>query len=139
VYLNAITQTRGGELKDAIPDLVDGLTNALQKITHQKTMNGTLHALKNLASHHLGPVVNELLKPTALPHPEHIVKCFQGIAKDGTLAVNMLAWVCDAMNNSVLYKDTQKLRLSQHKAMSATCALADILGEPAVADVLRAK
>lgn len=139
VYLNAITSQRGAEVGEAIPDLVNGIGAALQKIQHAKTLNGTLHALKNLASHHLSAVVDELLKTPKLPHPEHVVKSFQAIAKDGQLVVQMLAHVCDVMNNSVLYKDTPKARLSEHRAMSATAALADILGEPAVADVLRAK
>lgn len=114
VYLNALTSTRGPELGDAIPDLVDGITGALLKITHQKTLNGTLHALKNLASHHLQRVLDELMKPPTLPHPEHIVRCFQGIAKDGALAVGAFAHVCDVLNNSVLYKDVPKAgRISQ--------------------------
>ncbi len=117
-----------------------------------------MHALKNLAGHHLGPVVNELLNVQTLPHPDHVVKCFQGIAKDPTLLVQvgeklvlallphfiifflkMLAHVCDAMNNSVLYKELGKYRISQHRPMAATAALADILNEPAAVDVFRSK
>lgn len=66
VYLNAVTQQRGSELGAAIPQLVSGFLTALQKIQHQKTLNGTLHALKNLASYHLIPVVDELLKVNTL-------------------------------------------------------------------------
>jgi hypothetical protein len=55
----------------------------------RKTFNGTVHALKNLAGHHLGAVVNELLAVPTLPHPDHVVKCFQGIAKDPTLLVQV--------------------------------------------------
>ncbi len=139
VYLNAITLQRGAELGSAIPQLVEGILVALTKIQHDKTKKGTVHALKNLAGHFVGPVVNELLAVTTLPHPEHVVLCFQGIAKDPTLLVQMLAHVCDAMNNSVLYKDVGKHRVSQHRALAATAALADILLEPASADVFRAK
>ena len=62
VYLNAITSQRGAELGEAIPALIAGISTALTRITHQKTYNGTLHALKNLATHHLLPVLDELLK-----------------------------------------------------------------------------
>jgi hypothetical protein len=51
----------------------------------------------------------------------------------------MLAHVCDAMNNSVLYKEVGKLRISQFRPMAATAALADILLEPAAQDAFRAK
>lgn len=98
-----------------------------------------MHALKNLAGHHLGPVVNELLNVQTLPHPDHVAKCFQGIAKDPTLLVQMLAHVCDAMNNSVLFKEVGKHKISQHRPMAATAALADILNEPAAVDVFRSK
>jgi HEAT repeat protein len=133
---------------------VSGIVEALPNIKHAKTVNGTVHALKNLATHHLNLVVEELLKVPTLPHPEHVVKCFQGIAKDPNLVAQMLAHVCDAANNSVLYKEQGKFKISQHKgkkllfnysffnfllAMAATAALGDILGEPAVADVLRAR
>ena len=77
VYLNAVTKARGDELGDKVPELVAGLMGALANIVSEKTMNGTLHVVKNLAAHHLLALVDEILDTIPPPHPPHVVKSLQ--------------------------------------------------------------
>jgi hypothetical protein len=51
----------------SLPKLVQGLLTAMEGISNEQTMNGTLHAVRSLATHHNLPVVNQLLE-ASLPH-----------------------------------------------------------------------
>jgi hypothetical protein len=61
-----------------VKQLTDGLLAAMEHITDPQTLNGTLHAVRTLASHHLLPVVNQLLD-RPLPHSTHTVRALQGL------------------------------------------------------------
>lgn len=67
VVLNGLIKARGSELLPKVSQIVGGLLTALEGITQDQTMNGTLHALRSLATHHEIPVVDELLK-APVPH-----------------------------------------------------------------------
>ena len=64
-----------------------------------------------------------------------MVKSLQGIAKDETLVMELVNHLVDIMNNSVLYEEQVDPKQPQkkgpvvatHTAMSATCALGEII------------
>lgn len=84
--------------------LTDGLLVAMETISDAQTLNGSLHAVRTLATHHLLPVVNQLLE-RPLPHSAHCVKALQALAKDTTLADAMLLHLLDIVNNGQLYDE----------------------------------
>lgn len=85
VVLNGLVKQRGEELAPHVATVVTGsycfyyfccvycvypdvgLLGAMEGITSEATMNGSLHALRNLALHHLLLVVDHLLG-TPMPH-----------------------------------------------------------------------
>lgn len=67
VFLGLI-KARGKELGARVPELVSALTTEMGRITHEQTLNATLHAVRNLAAHHTLPVIDQLLA-VPVPHP----------------------------------------------------------------------
>lgn len=55
-----------------------GLLSSMEGITSEATMNGSLHALRNLATHHLLLVVDHLLG-TPMPHSTYLLYDWQFI------------------------------------------------------------
>ena len=86
VVLNGLIKARGKELLPKIPELVEGIVNALATISNEQTRNGTLHSLKSLAVHHQQRVVDKLLT-FPVPHAQHVIKSFQILAKDENLGM----------------------------------------------------
>jgi hypothetical protein len=69
VVLNGLIKVRGAILQPSVPKLVSGLVAAMNGIANEQTLNGTLHAVRSLASHHLLLVVDNLLANT-VPHSQ---------------------------------------------------------------------
>jgi len=132
VVLNGLIKARGKELLLKVPQIVGGLLTAMEGISNEQTMNGTLHALRSLATHHEIPVVNRLIE-MPVPHTPNVVKAFQAIAKDENLAMPMINHLFQIINNEQLYEEkpdpkTNKNGLvANHIPMSATCSLGEIL------------
>lgn len=143
VVLNGLIKARGVELLPKVSQIVAGLLSALEGINHDQTMNGTLHALRSLASHHEIPVVNELLK-APVPHSNFVCKALQAIAKDENLVMTLIQHLFEIINNSQLYEErhiidpkTKKNSLvACHIPMSATCAIGELLQLEELEDVL---
>lgn len=75
VVLNGLVKQRGEELAPHVPSVVSGLLEAMEGIVSEATMNGSLHALRNLALHHLLLVVEKLLG-SPMPHSMYpTIKC----------------------------------------------------------------
>lgn len=64
-------------------------------------MNGSLHALRTLAKQHLVEAVDAILSE-ALPHPPHVTKVLQLLARDQSLIVPMVQQMTDVLNNGDL-------------------------------------
>lgn len=106
VVINGVIKLRGAELKGYIPEFVGGFCKAMPTIKHEQTMNGTLHAIRSLAVHHLIPVTNELLLAPQ-PHSPELIKAFQVLAKDENLVLDFLEHLLDVINNTQLYEEEQ--------------------------------
>ncbi|KYQ89059.1 hypothetical protein DLAC_10285 [Tieghemostelium lacteum] len=104
IMINGLIKNRGQELLDYVPTLVKGLVAAMDGITSDTTMNGTLVSLRSLASHHLLPVVNVLLE-YPMPHTLHVVKSLQIIAKDKNLVTETVNHLMDLLNNKPIYEE----------------------------------
>ncbi|MDP2434244.1 MAG: hypothetical protein Q8P67_00705, partial [archaeon] len=126
VVLNAILKLRGQQLAAWLPDLVQGMVGAMGGITEEKTMNGTLHSLRTLATHHLIEVVEVLLR-MPLPHTVHVVKSFQVIAQDEYLVGRMVDHFCDILNNSQVILDAGGKHNASVQSQAITAALGEVL------------
>ncbi|PRP83406.1 hypothetical protein PROFUN_09434 [Planoprotostelium fungivorum] len=146
VVLNGMIKLRGGELLAKVPEIVAGITKAMESISSDQTMNGTLHTVQSLAHHHLQPVLDQLLT-SPIPHATFIVKSFHAIgeyrfkckmltwnlARDDSLLGGTIDHLLDLMSNGQLYEDKSDVKGKEglfnprHIPMSATCALKEIL------------
>mmetsp|Transcript_7944 Transcript_7944/g.33416 ORF Transcript_7944/g.33416 Transcript_7944/m.33416 type:complete len:974 (+) Transcript_7944:72-2993(+) len=129
VMLNGMIKIRGEMVTEEVPNLVDGMLKAMESITDEKTMNGTLHSLRTLAAHHLLSVVEELLlSPT--PHSQNIVKSIQVIVKDPNLGTQVIDHLTDIINNSQILEEntsgSKPVCTHAPRALSATAALGEI-------------
>ena len=137
VYLNAMTKLRGEELKEFLPQLISGIMNALSKIDNEKTIVGTLAAIKNLATHHLSSTIDEILK-IAPPHPDYVKKSLQIIAKDAELITPLLKHFTHILNNTTLYTEEKNgVLVCTPKAASTTCAFGEIFELPEMDSVIK--
>eukprot|EP01132_Coremiostelium_polycephalum_P004092 gene4092-5120_t len=133
IMINGLIKIRGGELIEYVPTLVKSLLTAMEGITSDTTMNGTLVSLRSLATHHLIPVLDQLLD-FPMPHSVHVIKSLQIIAKDKQLVSQTLNHLMDLLNNKPVYeekpdpKDKKKTVPSPFLvALAATCSLGEIL------------
>eukprot|EP00005_Dracoamoeba_jomungandri_P008470 CAMPEP_0174265646 /NCGR_PEP_ID=MMETSP0439-20130205/27313_1 /TAXON_ID=0 /ORGANISM="Stereomyxa ramosa, Strain Chinc5" /LENGTH=1648 /DNA_ID=CAMNT_0015352207 /DNA_START=52 /DNA_END=4994 /DNA_ORIENTATION=- len=129
VVLNGMIKLRGEELEERVPEILTGLLEEMDKITHEQTLNATLHAVRNLAHHHPLPVVNHLLGQK-VPHSANVVKSFQVIAKDKDLVLGLVNHLIQILNYSLLMKEKGVGKKSFSPLpipMSATCALSEIM------------
>ncbi|KNC53573.1 uncharacterized protein AMSG_01283 [Thecamonas trahens ATCC 50062] len=130
VVLNGLMRSRGRELEEHIGQLIHAMLFAMENITTEQTMNGTLHALRTLGTHHLTGVVDELLT-TPLPQTTHVIKSLQVLGKDVKLAMPMIDHLKDIMNNDMPYEVSQVsqkkfVKKVKSKPMAATAAIANI-------------
>ncbi|EGC31710.1 hypothetical protein DICPUDRAFT_50034 [Dictyostelium purpureum] len=133
IMINGIIKSRGEELIDYVPVLVRGLLTAMEGITSETTMNGTLVSLRSLATHHLIPVLTVLLE-YPMPHSIHVIKSLQIIGKDKNLIGPTIIHLMDLLNNKPVYEDKpdpkDKKRIIPSPfpvALAATCSLGEIL------------
>ncbi|KAH3758032.1 hypothetical protein Pelo_10162 [Pelomyxa schiedti] len=128
VALNGIIKIRGHELLPRIPDVVEGLLRAMEGITNEKTMAGALMAMRNIAVHHLIPVLKQLLEQP-IPFTESVCKSFQSVSQD-QLFVQCLQHITNIMNNTRLHDEKPDRRhvvnIPLTLPMSATAALGQI-------------
>eukprot|EP01101_Sappina_pedata_P011357 TRINITY_DN7637_c0_g1_i1.p1 TRINITY_DN7637_c0_g1~~TRINITY_DN7637_c0_g1_i1.p1 ORF type:complete len:1380 (-),score=647.08 TRINITY_DN7637_c0_g1_i1:49-4188(-) len=99
VFLNGIMKSRGKVLLGEIPVIVEGILGQLAQITDDKTMNGTLHSLRNLATWHLLPVLDHLLD-TPVPHFENVKKSALILCKDPRLVEHVFSHLISILNDS---------------------------------------
>jgi len=76
VLLYGLVSQRGKELTSDVQKLVQEMCTQMGGITNESTLNGTLHALRQLAATHLTIVMDQLLA-MPLPHPAYLIKAFQ--------------------------------------------------------------
>jgi hypothetical protein len=140
VVLNSCISARGTELLPQVKVLTNGLLAAMNGLSDVQSLNGTLHAVRTLASHHLLQVMNTLLD-RPLPYTQHAVKALQVLAKDASLQDRVIEHLTDLCNNGQLYDDmgdpaaaqstkasAQALvRVPNALAMCATAALTAVL------------
>lgn len=108
VMLNGLVKARGEELAEKVPELVAGLLKAMDSIKEEKTMNGTLHTLRSLATHHCLGVLEQLLVTPlahATSHRETVVKSLQVLAKDQALVTLIIDHLTDIINNSQVLEE----------------------------------
>jgi hypothetical protein len=142
VIVNGLIKTRGKELSVRIPAIVGGLIASMESISNEQTMNGTLHAIRNLASHHLLAVLDKLLT-YPVPHSTFVVKSLHSIAKDEALLSQTIDHFLSILNTWQLYeeKSDPKTKVNGFVAnptvMSCTCAMGELflLGE-AIEDLI---
>jgi len=137
VMINTTIKIRGEVLKDQVESLVSGMLRAMETTKVEKTVNGTLHSLRTLATHHLLPVVDELLK-SPVPHATNVVKSLQVIVKDPNLVTQVIDNLTDILNNSQILEEKEK-KVVEHAphAMSATTALGEIFDLEEMEDVVK--
>ena len=133
VLLNGLLKIRGKELNSTLPKIVSGILKAMESISNEQTMNGTLHAIRSLAVNHHLDIVNLLLE-TPVPHSSYVIKALQSIAKDDNLVMELLNHLFDILNKSQLYEESpdpknkkSTINVPCHLPMSATCALGELL------------
>ncbi|GAM28545.1 hypothetical protein SAMD00019534_117210, partial [Acytostelium subglobosum LB1] len=133
IILNGVIKARGGELGDYVTPLVKGLVSAMETITSDTTMNGTLASIRSLSNHHLIPVLGVLLE-YPMPHSVHVIKSLQTLAKDKNLVVPTITFLMDLLNNKPIYddkpdpKDKKRTVPSPYPiALAATCSIGEIL------------
>eukprot|EP01113_Clastostelium_recurvatum_P024391 TRINITY_DN2913_c0_g1_i2.p1 TRINITY_DN2913_c0_g1~~TRINITY_DN2913_c0_g1_i2.p1 ORF type:complete len:827 (-),score=264.21 TRINITY_DN2913_c0_g1_i2:42-2447(-) len=133
VVLNGVIKLRGEELLPHVALIIGGILEAMEGIQTDATMNGTLHALRSLATHHLLPVVDQLLE-TPQPHSPHVIKSFQVIGKDRNLVMGLVNHLTNIINNKALYDEKpnpkdKKIPIREPIAlpMAATAALGEIM------------
>lgn len=127
VALNAMLKLRGHQLQKSVPELITGMLQAMAGISEEKTMNGTLHSLRTLASHHLLDVLQVLID-TPLPHSIHVAKSLQVIAQDEGLLPRVMDYICDILNNSQVLIDNGGGKITPSaQSLSITCGLNEIL------------
>eukprot|EP00026_Physarum_polycephalum_P000352 Phypoly_transcript_00352.p1 GENE.Phypoly_transcript_00352~~Phypoly_transcript_00352.p1 ORF type:complete len:1660 (+),score=332.46 Phypoly_transcript_00352:97-5076(+) len=141
VVLNGLIKQRGEELAPHVATVVTGLVTAMEGITSEATMNGSLHALRNLALHHLLLVVDHLLV-YPMPHTTHVIKSFQVVAKDKNLILPLVNHLTDIINNKLPYDEkvdkNKKTRTPELPPMAATCALGEIMQTEELEEVITA-
>jgi hypothetical protein len=99
----------------------------------EQLQNGVLHALRVLFEQHLIPCLDQLLLST-VPHPPHIARALQVVAKDNKLLLEAIYHLTDLLNTGDLVlevpdqKDAKKMkRQPTPLSLSATCALSTLL------------
>ncbi len=122
IVLNSIIKIRGDQFLSQVSDLITGMLNAMEKVTHEKTINGTLHSIRTLARHHPLPVIDALVN-MPLPHSSHVVTSIQAISKDPELLEILLDHILDVLNNSQCVIDSGNAKAASNESLSATCAL----------------
>ncbi|EGG22616.1 hypothetical protein DFA_04746 [Cavenderia fasciculata] len=141
IIINGLVKSRGGELFDHVGMLVKGFLAAMEGITSDTTMNGTLVSLRSLANHHLIAVLSQLLE-FPMPHSVHVIKALQIVSKDKNLVVPTFNHLMDLLNNKPIYedkpdpKDKKKTVPSQFNvALATTSSLGEILQLEELEDV----
>ena len=122
IVLNSIIKLRGDQFLPQVGALVSGMVAAMSKVTHEKTINGTLHSIRTLSRHHPLPVINALIE-TPLPHSPHVITSLQAISKDAELLEILLDHAFDTLNNSQSIETTSTGDVSSKESQNATCTL----------------
>ena len=130
IVLNSVIKLRGDSFLPHVGDLISGMLRAMEKISHEKTINGTLHSIRTLSKHHPLPVINALVG-SPLPHSKYVVTSLHAISKDEELLEILLDHLLDTLNNSQCVMTGKEEDVSSQESQSATCALQsvfDLLG-----------
>eukprot|EP00008_Paramoeba_atlantica_P015039 CAMPEP_0201485534 /NCGR_PEP_ID=MMETSP0151_2-20130828/9620_1 /ASSEMBLY_ACC=CAM_ASM_000257 /TAXON_ID=200890 /ORGANISM="Paramoeba atlantica, Strain 621/1 / CCAP 1560/9" /LENGTH=1664 /DNA_ID=CAMNT_0047869703 /DNA_START=126 /DNA_END=5120 /DNA_ORIENTATION=+ len=122
IVLNSIIKLRGDQFLSKVSELITGMLTAMEKITHEKTINGTLHSIRTLSRHHPLPVINALIN-SPLPHSPHVVTSLQAIAKDSELLEILLDHLLDILNNSQCVVASGAANTASPESLAATCTL----------------
>ena len=122
IVLNSIIKLRGDQFLSQVAELVSGMLAALSKVTHEKTVNGTLHSIRTLSRHHPLPVINALIE-SPLPHSPHVITSLQAISKDAELLEILLDHAFDTLNNSQCIETTSSGDVASKESQNATCTL----------------
>eukprot|EP01119_Soliformovum_irregulare_P013154 TRINITY_DN3473_c0_g1_i1.p1 TRINITY_DN3473_c0_g1~~TRINITY_DN3473_c0_g1_i1.p1 ORF type:complete len:1648 (+),score=609.13 TRINITY_DN3473_c0_g1_i1:20-4963(+) len=130
VVLHGLIKMRGPELLPKVASLVQGIIGAMETITNETTLNGTLHALQSLATHHEIAVIDRILV-FPLPHSPHVVKALQAIARNEDLVMPLINHLLETINNSQLYEENSNngkiTKVACQPAMAATCSLEELM------------
>ena len=122
IVLNTVIKLRGDQFLSHVGPLVSGMIDAMSKVTHDKTINGTLHSIRTLSRHHPLPVINALIE-SPLPHSKHVITSLQAISKDAELLEILLDHAFDTLNNSQSIETTSNGDVSSKESQNATCTL----------------
>jgi hypothetical protein len=132
VLLYGLVSQRGSELTGEVARLVKEICGQMAGITNDQTLNGTLHAIRQLALAHMGVVVDQLLARD-LPHPPYLVKAFQVLAMDSKLQQNIINHLVNALNKEEVIetKIVDKAKkttatVATARSMATTVALGEI-------------
>jgi maestro heat-like repeat-containing protein family member 1 len=132
VLLYGLVSKRGSELSGDVARLVRDMCTQMGGIVADSTLNGTLHALKQLAVTHLAVVVDELLA-REVPHPPYLVKSFQVLGSDKALQLPILHHLTNALNKEEVIETriTNKERkttaqFATARSIAATVALGEV-------------
>ncbi|XP_072169220.1 maestro heat-like repeat-containing protein family member 1 [Diadema setosum] len=120
VVLNTILKSRGIELLSSVRQLMAALHTKLSSITFPQTRTGTLRAIRTLASTHLEPVLNTLLR-FPLPYDQHIMECWRTLAGDAGLLQAIFDRCLDLMARNVHVEE--KVDPKSHKVLSRVANL----------------
>ena len=122
IVLNSVIKLRGDAFLPQVGDLISGMLKAMEKISHEKTINGTLHSIRTLSKHHPLPVINALVG-SPLPHSSYVVTSLQAISKDEELLEILLDHLLDTLNNSQCVEKGKEGDVASKESCSATCTL----------------
>jgi len=146
VILYGIISARGVDLKGHVVPIVKGLIDKMIGITNEQTLNGTLHALKSIASVYLSDTMDAILSQE-IPHKPHVTKVLQLLARDASLVVPVVKLLMDILNNGDLLEDVEtagkdntktKEQVPTRESQSATVCLCEMLAEEELEDVVTA-
>eukprot|EP01123_Difflugia_compressa_P007444 TRINITY_DN2025_c0_g2_i1.p1 TRINITY_DN2025_c0_g2~~TRINITY_DN2025_c0_g2_i1.p1 ORF type:complete len:585 (+),score=89.40 TRINITY_DN2025_c0_g2_i1:3681-5435(+) len=154
VVIYGIVSVRGADLKGHVIPIVKGLIDKMLSITNEQTLNGTLHALKSLASLHLQDTMDAILVQE-IPHKPHVTKVMQLLARDAQLVLPVCKLLTDLLNNGDLMEDVDatpsksdskekgiplvaKEQVPTKESQSATICLCEMLAEEELEEVIQA-
>ena len=122
IVLNAIIKLRGDQFLPQVGELIAGMLLAMEKVNHEKTINGTLHSIRTLATHHPIPVIDQLLA-SSMPFNKYVVSTLQTVSKDEELREILMDHLIEIINDSQLVIDSTPSR----EAIAATTALGSVI------------
>lgn len=129
VIANTLCKTRGKEIVQAVPEMVNIILGSLGVAKSETVKKGIFSCVRVLAVHHLGQVLQALLDQP-MPHNDGVVETLQALAGDKKLYEKFVTKLLFNINNARLHEEKiekkKTLLIPLDTPMASTCALGEI-------------